>query len=245
MEKYFRRFLDRIVALNKEAFDILSDGYDAQKVILIPDGLDLPLNVFEKDLHKIKKEFSLESKFCIGILGRLVDGKGQDDFIQAASIILKEHKNIKFLIIGNDPDQNNLFERKLRSLVRELHLEENLIFTGWRTDKFEMISILDIVVQATSTFPEGFGLTCIEAMVLKKPVVATNIPGPNSIVVDGITGFLVPPANPKLLAAAIIRIIQNPLLAHHMGEAGKSRLEKYFHIKNVVEKSENMYEGVC
>lgn len=244
LERHYKRLIDRIVALNKKAIDILSENYDPHKVILIPDGHDLSLNVNENDLQKIRKEFSLEGKFCIGILGRLVEGKGQDDFIRAASIILKEHKNIKFLVVGNDPDQNNLFEIKLRSLAQELCLKEDLIFTGWRTDKNEIISVLDIVVQASSTFPEGTPLICLEAMALKKPVVATNIPGSNAMIADGVTGFLVPTADPKSLAAAIIKIIEDPSLARNMGEAGKCRVEKYFDIKNVVKQIENMYEGI-
>jgi len=242
--KCCRRFLDRIVVLNKEAFEMMSDGCDPRKVILIPDGLDLSLSVLEKDLQKIKNNFSLEGKFCIGILGRLVEGKGQDDFIQAAKIILKECKDVKFLIIGNDPNKDGSFERKLRSLVRELGLEEDIIFTGWRQDKNEIISILDVLVQASSTFPEGFGLTCIEAMSLGKPVVATNIPGPNSIVVDGVTGFLVPPADPGALAGAVMKVIRDPLLGPSMGETGKRRVEEYFDIKIVVGKIENMYERI-
>ena len=243
LERYYRRLIDRIVVLNKEAYNIMSENQDPQKVILIPDGHDFGQRVLEKDLQKIKEDFSLEGKFCIGILGRLYEGKGQDDFIKAASIISRECKNVKFLIVGNDLDQNNTFEQKLRSLVEELHLEKDLIFTGWRIDKYEIISVLDILVQASSSYPEGFGLTCIEAMAFKKPVVATDIPGPNSIIVDGITGFLVPPADPELLAAAIIKIIRDPLLAHNMGEAGKCRVEKYFDIKDVVKQIEDIYEG--
>ncbi len=244
LEKCYRRFLERIVVLNKETFDIMSKDYDSKKVILIPDGHDLCLNIQEKDLQKIKEDFGLKGKFCVGILGRLVEGKGQDDFIRAAALILEDYKDVKFLVVGNDPDKNNVFERSLHFLTKELGIEKNLIFTGWRTDKNEILAILDVLVQASSTFPEGFGLTCIEAMAFKKPVVATNIPGPNSIVVDGVTGFLVPPADPKLLAAAIIKIIRDPLLAHKMGEAGKCRVEKYFNIKNVVERIENMYDKV-
>jgi len=243
-EKYYRRFLGRIVVLNKEAFHIMSNGYDLKRIILIPDGLDLCLNVHEKDLQKIKEDFGLRGQFCVGILGRLVEGKGHDDFIRAAALILRNKPQIKFLIVGNDPDKNNLFEQNLRSLAHELRVDENLIFTGWRTDKNEILSVLDVLVQASSTFPEGFGLTCIEAMALKKPVVATNIPGPNFIVDEGVTGYLVPPACPQLLADAIIKLIQDPLLARSMGQDGRSRVERYFDIKNVVERVENMYEGI-
>ncbi len=244
LEKNYRRFLSRIVVLNKEALAIISDGYNPQQVNLIPDGYDPGLEVLEEDIQKIKQEMSLEGKYSIGTLGRLVEGKGQDDLIRAAAIILKEHKNVKFLVIGNDPDHDHSFERKLRALAQELDLGNNLIFTGWRTDKNEIMSVLDIVVLASSTFPEGTPLSCIEAMAFKKPVVATNIPGLNYIVDNGLTGILVPPADPKSLAAAIIKIMHDPMLAQKMGEAGKKRVEKYFDIKTVVTKIENMYEAV-
>ncbi|MCM8826811.1 MAG: glycosyltransferase, partial [Candidatus Omnitrophica bacterium] len=75
-------------------------------------------------------------------------------------------------------------------------------------------------------------------------VIATNIPGPSEIVLDGETGLLVPPCNPQALAEVIIKLLDNSTLAKKMGEAGRKRVEEVFEIKKTVRKIEEIYEEI-
>jgi len=243
-EKFFFRWIDKIILLNQKAKEIYLEDTQSNKLSLIYDGLDLEGFKPKNDRERITKEFNLNGSPCVGVLGRLVEGKGLDDFIKASALVLKEKPETKFFIVGSDPSEDKHLEKELKSLAQTLNLNGNLIFTGWRNDVSDLISSFDVLVQPSSSFPEGFGLTCIEAMALGKPVVATNIPGPQDIVVDGKTGFLVPAYAPTSLAEAILKLLNNPQLAKNMGEEGRERAEELFDIRKNVKKIEALYEEI-
>lgn len=122
-------------------------------------------------------------------------------------------------------------------------MQEEIIFTNWQSNIFEVINNFEILVQATTTFPEGFGLTIIEAMALKKPVIATNIPGPSDIVVDGENGFLVPPGDVKELSKKINFLLDNTSVSKRMGEKGRIVVKEKFDITKKVKIIEQIYEN--
>jgi glycosyltransferase involved in cell wall biosynthesis len=230
-----------VIVLNKTVYKNIQSILGGNKTQMIPDGIDLNASVDMDNVLKIKEEFNLEGQYCIGFLGRLVRGKGVDVFIRSASLVTKKHKNVRFLIVGDDPDQGKGYQEYLKRMVKLLNLQEEVIFTGWRLDKFDLISVMDVLVQASST-AEGFGLTCIEAMALGKPVIATNVPGPADIIEHGKTGYLIPSKNPKAMAEAITKFIENPSLALSLAQAGKSSVEQKFNIKGKTQEIEKIYQ---
>jgi len=243
-EVFLTRWIDKFIVLNKDAKEILKKDIPKERLSLIYDGINLKeFEIGEDRKTELKKEFNLDKSPFVGIVGRLVEGKGYDDFIKSAEIIIKQKPDVKFVIVGSDPTKEKIIENELRDLVDRLDLNSHIIFTGWRNDISALISTFDILVQSSS-FPEGFGLTCIEAMALAKPVVATNIPGPSEIVVDGKTGFLVPPKNPSALAEAILKLLNNAVLAKKIGESGRKRAEELFDIRKNVRQIEDIYENV-
>src|SRR5438876_8916005 len=98
-------------------------------------------------------------------------------------------------------------------------------------------------VGVLSTFTEGISNSVMEYMALKKPVVATDGGGTRELVVEGETGFLVPPGKPEALAAKIEYLLDNPDDARRMGEAGAARLRCEFSIARMIEKTVNLYEA--
>lgn len=244
LDKLFGKYLNKIVVLNRNVLKDFTGVFGPKKVKLIYDGLNFnDPAICSADGSKIRNEFNLTQAFCVGILGRLVESKGFNDFIQAALIVKKANKNVKFLIIGDDPDEGKSYQNYLKGAVRRLNLTNDVIFTGWRFDKFDIISALDVIVQASTT-PEGFGLTCVEAMALSKPVIATDIPGPSSIVEEGKTGCLIPPNDPESLAKAIMKLADSPELAKQFGTAGRISAELKFDIRKNVLEIEKIYEGL-
>ncbi len=241
-ETLFGKWINRIIVINKISGEIYAKYITKEKISLVYDGLDLNEYQTEYDPLSIRREFNLNGSACIGLVGRLVEGKGHDDFIKAAAIIVKSRPGAKFFIVGSDLSSDKRIENELKDLVGVLGLKDNVIFTGWRNDISKLISAFDILVQASSTFPEGFGLTCLEAMALNKPVVATNIPGPSDIVLHGKTGFIVPTKNPEKMAEAIVSLLDNPEMSREMGRLGRERLANTFNITNTVNRIEKIYE---
>jgi len=245
LEKFFARCVDCFVVLTEKAFDLYGREYPNKRLNLIPNGVDLNEYNFEIDKKKVRAEFDIKDKeILIGIVGRLVEGKGFSDFLKAAQIIGLNNVNVKFIIVGDSGNEDKKYEIYLKNLAVNLGLFERTIFTGWREDVREIMSVVDIIVQPSSTFPEGFPLTIIEAMALGKPLVVTDVPGSSEIVVNGKTAYLVPPAKPEKLAEAIEKLINNRELALNMGEMGRKRVETLFSLEIIINKLENLYSSL-
>lgn len=239
-EILFAKWLDKLIVLNNGALQLIGNSVNVDKMKIIYDGIE------SSEFKNIKpgifrKEFNFDSTSLIGLVGRIVDGKGQREFILCAKEVLKLKPQVKFLIIGEAKGGNEGYYKEIRHLVTKEKLEESIFFTGWRKDIKNIIADLDILIQATTTFPEGFGLTIIEAMALRKPVIATNIPGPSDIVVDCETGYLVPPGDINAMTEKIVYLLENPFEAKKMGEKGSKRAEEHFNIKNTIDRLEDLY----
>jgi glycosyltransferase involved in cell wall biosynthesis len=123
-----------------------------------------------------------------------------------------------------------------------LNVEDEIIFTGELMDARPAYASMDIFI-LPSAYPEPFGGVVMEAMSMGLPVIATNLGGSLDQVVEGVTGFLVPPADPNALAAKIERLANNPDLRRKMGAAGRERIVKNFSLREMVKKIEAVYDN--
>jgi len=239
-EVFLAKFVERFIFSNKQACELYRKYVDEDKLTILYDGIGL--NEFTQvERSGLRQEYNLDSSALVGIVGRVVEGKGHKEFILAAKEVLKVKPKVTFLIVGGAKGDNDSCYKEASGLVKKENLDRNIIFTGWRRDVKNVISELDILIQATTTYPEGLPNIIIEAMALSKPVIATNIPGSSEIVIDGKTGFLVPPGNQKKLAEAILSLLNNKNLAKNFAEAGRLRAEELFNITNIVSKVETVY----
>jgi glycosyltransferase involved in cell wall biosynthesis len=241
MDRIFGRFVKQAIVLNNVAYIGMDKVVGPNKTSMIHDGIDFDVVINRENVIKIKDEFNLNHVYCVGFLGRLVESKGVDIFIQSAALVKDRFKNVKFLIIGDNPDRKYTYYKYLKQLVDGLGLRNEVVFAGWRSDKFDFISVMDVLVQPSS-YPEGFGLTCIEAMALGKPVIATSVAGHTDIIENGKTGCLVPSRNPPAMAQAIINFIENPLLAERIAKAGRESVNQRFNIQGKVKEIESIYK---
>ena len=238
-ERFFVQWVDKFILINKQAIETFKGDIKENKISIVHDGLEIA--EFNETGNSLRNEFNLDSQPVVGLVGRIVEGKGHREFILAAEQVLKSLPNAKFAIIGDAKGGPIDYQNEIIKLANDKKLANSCIFTGWRNDVKAIIADLDILVQASTTFPEGFGLTCIEAMALKKPVIATNIPGPSDIVIDGETGFLGDPGDINMMAEKILYLLNNPDIAKKMGEAGRRRVEELFDIKKNVKQVEKIY----
>lgn len=243
-EKKLFKVVDRYICVSNYLRDILITKYNIgqQKIKTIYDGLDLDSFKPKVEKNRLREELNLEPNLpLIGIVSRLMLRKGQDDFIRAAKFVLSEFPETKFLIVGDNPEDNGSIKAYLKEIVDELGVSKNIIFLGWRKDITDILSLLDISVFA-SRMREGFGNVIMESMALGIPVVATNIGGCPELIKPGQSGLLVEPSNPQKLAEAIISLLRNQELALKISENEKLRASKLFDIRRVVSETENIYE---
>ena len=128
----------------------------------------------------------------------------------------------------------------MRQLAAQLGLTDNALFVGELNDPRPAYAAMDVFV-LPSAQPEPFGGVVLEAMALELPVVATALGGSIEQVVEGVTGFLVPPADPKAIADRLEKLAQSPALRQQFGHAGRSRIQQVLSLDRAVVGIEAAY----
>ena len=241
VERLFQRWISRIIVLNHEMFDLYVDVFGAERVSLVYNGVDL--DEFEdSDPQKIRDEFSIDvNSFCVGTFTRLIEGKGIPEFLQVAACACEEHDDLIFFVAGRGAAPNSKFEAGLYAQAERLSLGERIIFAGRRDDVQDCMSAMDLVLQISTTYPEGMSLAPIEAMALSKPVIVTDIAGYENIVVHGKTGFVVPAGDIDILTELVGRLAGDRDLARGLGESARQRVLEKFDHRIVAGRVEEIY----
>ncbi|MGQ9730634.1 MAG: glycosyltransferase family 4 protein [Candidatus Zipacnadales bacterium] len=156
----------------------------------------------------------------VGCTARLSDQKAPLDLVEAAALVVYEAPDVQFLIVGDGPLWRSTWER-----VKKLGLQKHVSMPGARWDIPEVLVAIDVFV-LTSLW-EGFPICYLEAMAMGKPVVGTDVGGAAEAVLDGETGYIVPPRQPKLVADRILKLLRDEDLCRRMGAAGRRHAAQY------------------
>ena len=216
-------------------FTLKETGISPKKLVSISNGINL--SKFDEEWNREGKrdEFGIgESTKIIGTTSRLSKQKGLEFFLKAAGMILKEFQNTVFVIVGGGE-----LDHELKQLAKKLCIEDKVIFTGFRKDAVEIMSIFDVFV--LSSLWEGLPVAVLEAMALSKPVVATDVGGCSELIANGENGFLIKPEDDTGLSRAVISILKNPEFAEKMGNNSRKKVEQ-FSVDKMVERTEELYE---
>ena len=235
-EWFLSRFTTKIVAVSEHTRSKLIEyeKLSPSKVIVIPNGIDERKYAVTAD-HRKKKELGIEKHYPILGLGvRLIEQKGVEYLLKAMPSILQEFPKTMLLIAGGGP-----FQQNLQTMSEKLGIAQAVKFLGFRLDMPEILSILDIYV--LPSIWEGMPLVILEAMAAKKPIVATKVGGIPEAVIHNHSGLLVPPKDPEALANAILKILKNSNLAASLAENAYNRFLKYFTVKKMVSRYEQLY----
>lgn len=179
----------------------------------------------------------------VALIGRICPWKGQHIFLEAAAAVRKQFPNATFKIVGAALFGEQQYEAKVRRLCTALNLDGAVEFTGFCSNVPELLAEVDLVVHA-STSAEPFGQVIIEGMAAAKPIVATNGGGVPEIVIDNVTGLLVPMSDAPGMADAICKMLSDPATARRMGVRGQDRVRDHFSIESTALKVEAVYREV-
>ena len=242
--RFINPFVTKIISVSEAVrFQThLQEKVNLKKIVTIYNGIDPDKFCNSKHKNIIKTELKLNgSSPIVSLLSNIRPIKGVEYFIYAASKAIKQFPETQFIIVGDCvPGQERLtYYNKLKSLVKELKLENNLFFVGGRSDIPDVLSAIDISV--LSSLSEGFSNTVIESMAAGKPLVVTDVGGNSEAVIHGKTGFVVPPKNINKLADAISVLLKDKKLAKSMGEAGRKRAKQLFSTEAMINKIEDLY----
>ncbi|MDP8951577.1 MAG: glycosyltransferase [Actinomycetota bacterium] len=220
---------DRVLATCPAEVEELTTLYDADPthLTLVPCGVD-PRKFRPVDKSKAREKLALPEKPTVVYVGRLVPRKGVDTLVEAFAL-LPDHLDARLVIVGGEPGVEISPETdRLSALAEKLKVRERVTFTGSRPqgELRRYYGAADIAV--TVPHYEPFGMTPLEAMACATPVVGSRVGGIKTSVTDGKTGYLVPPKDPEVLAARLLRLLSDESLRGRMGRAARRRIKEHY-----------------
>ena len=214
-------------------------GFAAHKIIRIYNGIELE-RLAGPRRGVLREELGLSNGTkLVGTVANIRQSKGYEFFIRAAKQVALTHPHAQFVAVG---DVDGEIAEPLFKLVRELGLENCFHFLGFRENVPEVLADLDVFVLASTS--EGFPLVTLEAMGAGRPVVATRCGGPQEVVEDGRTGYLVPVADVAALAASISELLASPEQAAALGARARAKIESEFSVEKMIAAYEQLYTQV-
>ncbi len=233
LRRMLRPFVKHYIALSQEIGDYL-----VKKIGVHPDKLSKILNGVDTRKY-YPRERAEKDSFSVCTVGGLRPVKDQANLVLAVKKLLEKmphmHDRIKLSLIGDGPAR-----KELEALIAAGHLENIAEITGFRNDVPDMLHEFDIFVLPSKA--EGIPNVILEAMACGLPVIATDVGGNRELLVEGETGFLVPPSDSEALADALQIYIQNPHLMKIHGIAARKRIETYFSLETMASAYMRVYD---
>lgn len=224
IEKHMAKYCDLIITVNEEDYALAKERFGNRTRIAHIHGV----GVDEKRYHPVtaveqcamrEAEGLKENDFVILCTGELNENKNQKTLISAAGLLKDKLPKLKVLLAGNGPK-----EQELRDLIALLGLQDNVKLMGYRTDLERVTPAVDLVVSCS--FREGMPLNIIEAMLCKKPVVASHNRGHDELVSKQ-TGMLIDPNDAEGFAEAIEKLAADPQTRIALGENAFEKARPY------------------
>jgi len=218
---------------------IKRDRGNADKIRLIYNGVKLTeftSGNFKR--RKIREALRLDpAKKIIITVANLIPYKDHIDLLKAATLVTEQFPDSLFLLVGEDRG----IRSNLVKLAQKLGIVNHIIFLDRRNDISDLMAASDISV--LSSHEEGFSNVVLESMAAGLPVVATRVGGNPEAIIDGMTGWIVPPRNPEELANKIVDLLNDPQKARRWGELGKIRIKENFLVEKMVDEHLKLYNS--
>src|SRR6185369_5822045 len=221
--------MDHLIAVSRAIVrKIEEEGRVGAPVSLIYNGVDLTRYSEPDVCGTLHSEYPIPPDSpIVGVVARLEPEKGHPTLLDAWPAVVAAVPKAHLLIVGEGSQRE-----ALQAQATALGIRQSVTFTGRRDDVPAVTAALDVAV--LPSYREAQGLSILEAMALSRPVVASAVGGIPEMIDDGRTGLLVPPHDPGALAAAIVKLIENPDLAARIGRAGHDLVHERFCVEQMV-----------
>ena len=244
--RFFARRLNKIICISKAVQKcLINNKIDIHNSIIIYNGInpiDIKVNI---QPEKLRKKYGIDiDSFVVGVVGNIKPWKGQKTLIEAINILKnKNSKMIYCFFVGGTSNEVKEYKSELKNLIERYGINEFVFFTDYVKNPADYMNMFDIVIH-TSIEPEPFGRVLLEAMSLKKPLIATSIGAPLEIIKNQETGILVKPNDPVDLADAIILLMKDSILRQSLVEEAFSCLLANFSIEANVGSTQTVYDCI-
>lgn len=215
-------------------------GVKEKRIELIYSGVDISRfgrEYSDEEVRSIKLSLGLKDSPVVGTIGRLSNVKGHVFLIEAMKEILANRRDVQALIVGDGPDRD-----RLKTLVRDLNMEDAVFFVSSNPDTHKFLSIMDVFV--FPSIKEGLGIALLEALAARRACVASNVGGIRDIIKDGFNGILVDACDTIAISDAVSKLLGDPVLRKEMGGRGRDLVAERFLLDSMVENMADLYERV-
>jgi glycosyltransferase involved in cell wall biosynthesis len=182
----------------------------------------------------------------VTMIARFQHVKGQDIFLAMAKQVQSQMPEARFAAAGENVfgvSKDEAYKRAVLAAAREDPvLHDSVTFLGFWDDVREVIAAADVIV-CPSRF-ESLGMVHLESMAMARPVVSMNNGGPAETMVDGETGYLVPPEDPAALADRVVALLRDPAQRTRMGAAGRARILAHFTAAGYAQQVSQLIESL-
>jgi glycosyltransferase involved in cell wall biosynthesis len=219
----------RRVALEREKLD-------PDRTTVVHNGIEEPGEVPEEAAADLRRELGFpEDAPVVGMVSNLNRAvKGVDRFLEAVPDILAQVPSARFVVVGGGED-----EERLRREIRDAGLDGKVALPGYREDVETFYALMDVSV--LTSFSEGLSITLLESMGHGVPVVATRVGGNPEVVVDGETGYLVPPDGMDEFGDRVVQLLGDPHLRARMGAGARQRVRTEFSLEGAAAAYDGLY----
>ena len=224
---------------------LLAMGKPAARVHAVLNGIEASKWDPNTDGRAVRRELGIPDDALVLVsVSRLFSWKGQRELLRAFALVQAEIPNVRLLIVGADAQEveSGSFSEELKALARSLRVEAHVTFTGARSDVPQIMAACDLFTMPS--FEEPFGLVFLEAMAMKKPIVALDNGGTPEVVEHGRSGLLSPPWDVPRLAANILTLLRDRELCARMGEYGRAQVLERFNARRMAHDAGEAYERI-
>lgn len=231
-------FIAKLICVSKaiEDFAVVA-GVRNEKLLTIHNGISC-----DEYREGMKLICGKKDQFRVAAIGRVAENKGFHVLINSACYLKKRVPKLKIIIVGGiQKDHQLTYLRYVEKMVSQHDLMDVVQFTGWTKNVHDILYSVDMLV-TPSLFPDPFPTVNLEAMCMGKPVIATNIGGSREQIIDGETGFIIPPNDPELLSEKILFLYDHPKTRIQMGKNALKRVQKSFTMERCAAEHLRAYE---
>lgn len=218
---------------------ILADGIPDKKTHLVYNGIRLP-DTSEIPTHqkRMREEFGFsEDTLVIGTAIRLVPSKNVQALIKGSAALKNAGIKHKTLVIGQGPEAP-----KLKALVEELGLQDEVVFAGWRSDARTLVAGLDVYIQPS--LEENFPYGILEAMAMERPVLCFNTGSHPDMVASGTTGYVCEHGNQEAFEKRLIELLSQHDKRLDFGKKSRERVQTHFSDTGMAAAMASVYESI-
>jgi glycosyltransferase involved in cell wall biosynthesis len=231
---FFEHDIDKIITITGAVKERLLHNppvLSPEKIEVLIPGVDHHIYHPNVDGSPVREKIGIgEDVPLVAMIARFENVKGHEYFLEAARLILDAIPEVRFAVAGENVYsvyKDALYKRQILLTIKyDPRLKARVTYLGFWPDAREVIAAADVMV--CSSWFESLTRVALESMAMQRPIVSTGVGGPAETVIDGVTGYLVPPRDSKAIADRVIELLRDPAKRQHIGEAGRAHVIENF-----------------